>query len=92
MYNLLRNKLHALYRRDQFQIHERIVSFHDILKERYTNARDYLLFHLISGSTFPGFNGCFDFPTPDSIAGFIEMEYLNAFGATAIPRTSQALA
>ena len=86
-YETLRGKLHALYRKDQFRIHERIIEFHDVLKVRYANAREFLLFHLISGSTFPGFNGHFDFPPEDSVERFINREYMEAFPA----RTAQSI-
>jgi len=75
----LREKLRALYRRDQFAIHAKVLVWHDMLKLKYPAARDYLLFHLISGSTQREFNGCFDFPPEDSVEQFIEREYLVAF-------------
>lgn len=76
---LLKKKLHALYQKDQFAIHAKILEWHDDLKLKYPTARDYMLFHLISGSTYRGFNGCFDFPLPDSVEAFIEREYGAAF-------------
>ena len=76
---MLLEKLHALYRKDQFAIHEKILAWHDALKLKYPNAREYMLFHLISGSTFQGFNGCFDFESADSVEAFIEREYRAAF-------------
>ena len=76
---MLLEKLHALYRKDQFAIHEKILVWHDALKLKYPNAREYMLFHLISGSTFQGFNGRFDFEPADSVEAFIEREYRNAF-------------
>jgi hypothetical protein len=77
----LREKLRALYRRDQYEIHEHVLEFHDRLKRKYPAAREYLLFHLISGSTFPDFNGNFDFPFPDSVEAFVLEEYAKAFPA-----------
>jgi len=76
---MLQEKLHALYRKDQMAIHEKVLVWHDALKNKYPNARDYMLFHLISGSTFRGFNGCFDFEPADSVEKFIEREYREAF-------------
>ncbi len=76
---MLLRKLHALYRKDQFAIHEKILVWHDVLKLKYPNAREYMLFHLISGSTFQGFNGYFDFEPADSVEAFIEREYSEAF-------------
>jgi len=78
-YDALHAKLCALYLRDQFEIHDRILVFHDELKVKYPDARQYLMFHLISGSTFLGFNGKFDFPPDDSVEHFIEREYREAF-------------
>ena len=72
-------KLRALYHQDQMAFHEKVLIWHDVLKSKYPNARDYMLFHLISGSTFKGFNGCFDFDPPDSVEAFIEREYRAAF-------------
>ena len=71
--------LRALYTRDQFAIHEKVVAWHDALKHKHPNARDYLMFHLISGSTCREFNGCFDFDSPDSVENFVESEYRAAF-------------
>lgn len=68
-----------MYHRDQFEIHERVLIWHDMLKARYPNAREYLMFHLISGSTFRQFNGCFDFPPEDSVENFILLEYRKVF-------------
>jgi len=76
---MLLEKLHALYHKDQMAIHEKVLVWHDALKLKYPNARDYMLFHLISGSTFKGFNGCFDFEPADSVEAFIEREYCKAF-------------
>jgi len=76
---MLLEKLHALYHKDQFAIHEKILVWHDALKLKYPNAREYMLFHLISGSTFQGFNGYFDFEPEDSVEAFIEREYREAF-------------
>ena len=76
---MLLEKLHALYRKDQFAIHEKVLVWHDGLKLKYPNAREYMLFHLISGSTFKGFNGYFDFESADSVESFIEREYRAAF-------------
>ena len=76
---MLLEKLHALYRKDQMAIHEKVLVWHDALKCKYPNAREYMLFHLISGSTFKGFNGCFDFEPADSVEAFIEREYREAF-------------
>ena len=81
-YELLRLKLRALYRRDQFEIHEKILVWHDQLKLKYPAARSYMLFHLISGSTFDGFSGHFDFSSEDSVELFIEREYAAAFPAS----------
>lgn len=78
-FQALRDKLRALYRRDQYEIHERVLVFHDELKRKYPQAREYLLFHLISGSTFIDFNGHFDFPAPDSVEDFITVEYNKVF-------------
>ena len=70
-----REKLRALYRRDQFAIHAKVLAFHDELKMKYPDAREYLMFHLISGSTLRSFNGKFDFPPGESVEEFIEREY-----------------
>ncbi len=79
LYNALRVKLQALYARDQFEIHEKVLVFHDYLKKKYQNARDHRLFHLISGSTLKNFYGDLDFPEPDSVEHFINAEYAAAF-------------
>ena len=79
LYNALRAKLQALYRRDQFEIHEKVLVFHDYLKKKYPDARGRRLFHLISGSTLRDFYGELDFPKPDSVEGFINREYAVAF-------------
>ena len=78
-YESFRDRLHALYRKDQFEIHEDVLAFHDRLKCKYPNARDFLLFHLISGSTFREFDGSFDFPGSDSVEHFITQKYLETF-------------
>lgn len=85
--DLLRTKLRALYHRDQFAIHEKILWWHDQLKVKYADARDYIMFHLISGSTSKGYNGHFDFPGADSVERFIEAQYAATFpaGEGAIP-------
>ena len=82
LYDALRLKLQALYRRDQFEIHEKVLVFHDYLKKKYPDARDRRLFHLISGSTLKEFYGNLDFPRPDSVADFINAEYTVAFPET----------
>ena len=79
LYDALRLKLQALYRRDQFEIHEKVIVFHDYLKKKYPDARGRRLFHLISGSTLRNFYGELDFPEPDSVEGFIHAEYAKAF-------------
>jgi len=79
--DLLRVKLRALYHRDQFAIHEKVLVWHDQLKLKYADARDYIMFHLISGSTCKGYNGHFDFPDADSVERFIETQYDAAFPA-----------
>lgn len=79
---MLLEKLHALYHKDQMAIHEKVLVWHDALKLKYPNARDYMLFHLISGSTFKGFNGYFDFEPADSVEAFIQREYRAAFPPT----------
>jgi len=81
IYDALRAKLHALYERDQFAIHDRVLAFHDYLKRKYRDARDRRLFHLISGSTLKEFYGSLDFPKPDSVADFINAEYAAAFAS-----------
>ena len=68
-----------MYRRDQYEIHEKVLEFHDYLKSKYSNARDHLLFHLISGSTLKDFYGDIDLPKPDSVEDFINAEYNRAF-------------
>lgn len=79
LYDALRKKLRALYERDQFEIHDKVLTFHDYLKQKYPDARDRRLFHLISGSTLKNFYGELDFPEPDSVEHFINMEYALAF-------------
>jgi len=79
LYNSLRVKLQALYRRDQFEIHEKVLQFHDYLKRKYPDARGHRLFHLISGSTLRDFYGSMDFPKPDSVQDFINAEHASAF-------------
>ena len=79
LYNALRLKLHALYERDQFEIHDKVLVFHDYLKKKYPDARDHRLFHLISGSTLKDFYGDLDFLKPDSVEDFINAEYTAAF-------------
>ena len=79
LYDALRAKLQALYRRDQFAIHDKVLVFHDYLKKKYPNARDHRMFHLISGSTLKDFYGDLDFPYPDSVEAFINNEYADAF-------------
>ena len=78
-YEFLRRRLHALYRRDQFAIHDKVVEWHIELRGKYPNAREYLMFHLISGSTAPNFTGLFDFPPADSVEHFINTEYAEGF-------------
>ena len=80
----LREKLHALYRKDQFAIHAKVLVWHDALKMKYSNAHDYTMFHLISGSTFKDYSGYFDFEADDSVELFIEREYLEAFPLPAV--------
>lgn len=82
----LREKLHALYHKDQFAIHAKVLVWHDALKLKYPNARDYMMFHLVSGSTFKGYSGYFDFDPADSVETFIEREYREAFPLSATPR------
>ena len=79
LYQSLRLKLHALYRRDQFEIHDKVIQFHDYLKKKYPDAREHRLFHLISGSTLLDFYGVLDFPGEDSVENFINTEYARAF-------------
>lgn len=79
LYDALRVKLQALYRRDQFEIHDKVLLFHDYLKKKYPDARGHRLFHLISGSTLKDFYGELDFPGGDSVEKFIRTEYLRAF-------------
>ena len=79
LYDGLRLKLQALYRRDQFEIHEKVLVFHDYLKKKYPDARGRRLFHLISGSTLRDFYGELDFPKPDSVEEFINTEHAVAF-------------
>ena len=79
LYKSLRTKLQALYKRDQYEIHEKVLEFHDYLKRKYPNARDHLFFHLISGSTLKDFYGDTDMPEPDSVEDFINTEYARAF-------------
>lgn len=79
LYYALRVKLHALYERDQFEIHDKVLVFHDYLKKKYPDARDRRLFHLISGSTLKEFYGSLDFSKPDSVADFINAEHNTAF-------------
>lgn len=75
LYDSLRAKLQALYARDQLEIHDKVLVFHDYLKKKYPDARDHRLFHLISGSTIKDFYGGLDFPKPDSVEDFINAEY-----------------
>lgn len=79
LYDALRVKLQALYRRDQFEIHDKVLDFHDYLKKKYPDARGRRLFHLISGSTLRDFYGELDFPKPDSVEDFVNREYDAAF-------------
>jgi hypothetical protein len=79
VYSSLQAKLNALYEKEQYEIHERIMDFHSILKERHPNTQDYALYHLISFSTMTEYGGCFDFPEPDSVERFIDSEYRKAF-------------
>jgi hypothetical protein len=79
IYETLRAKLHRLYERDQYDIHERVLAFHDYLKQKYPDPRDRRLFHLISGSTLKDAYSHLDFPKPDSVADFINSEYAVAF-------------
>ena len=81
LYNALRAKLQALYERDQFEIHDKVLVFHDYLKKKYPDARDRHLFHLISGSTLKDFYGDLDFPKPDSVEDFINSEHALLFPA-----------
>lgn len=83
-YESLQVKLRALYHRDQFAIHEKILAWHDQLKLKYPDAREYMMFHLISGSTFNGYNGRFDFPGADSVELFIETQYKAVFPTEAV--------
>src|SRR5258708_6819327 len=79
IYEASRRRLRALYGRDQYEIHCKVLAWHDTMKSKYPDARDYLMYHLISGSTYLGFNGCFDFPGDDSVEHFINTEFLEAF-------------
>ncbi len=79
LYDELRTKLHTLYQRDQFEIHDAVLAFHDYLKTKYSDARDRRLFHLISGSTLKDFYGEVDFPKPDSVEDFINAQYNAVF-------------
>ena len=79
LYESLRAKLRALYDRDQFEIHDKVLAFHNELKRRYPNPRQYRLFHLISGSTLNDMYGLLDLPKPDSVEDFIDAEYAKAF-------------
>jgi hypothetical protein len=79
IYAVLREKLAALYEHDQYAIHEKVLSLHIHLTSKYPNAREYQLFHLISGSTPKQWNGAMDFPPPDSVKEFILREYAAAF-------------
>ena len=75
LYDELREKLAALYRRDQDDIHGKILVFHEYLKCKYPDSRERRLFHLLSGSTPRGEYHLFDFPEPDSIETFIDTEF-----------------
>lgn len=77
--NELKGKLHALYLRDQYEIHDKVVAFYGLLGLKYRDAQEYLMFHLLAWSTCLGFNGKFDFPHADSVEQFIESEYWKAF-------------
>jgi len=79
LYDSLRARLRALYRRDQFEIHDKVILFHDFLKKKHPDARDHRLFHLISGSTLKDFYGDLDFSRPDSVEDFINDEYARVF-------------
>jgi len=80
LYEAMREKLRALYRRDQDEIHDRVLAFHDGLKVRYPDFRDYQLFHLVSGSTLRDSHPKMDFPSPDSVEEFVNAEWAKAFG------------
>jgi hypothetical protein len=79
LYNSLRVKLQALYRRDQYEIHDKVIEFHDYLKKKYPNAREHRLFHLISGSTLLDSYDDMDFDGIDSVENFINTECAKAF-------------
>lgn len=83
-YEVLRLRLQALYGRDHRQVaefHEVVVDVCDILTFKHADAREHLLFHLLSGSTLPHTTGLFDFQRPDSIEDLINTHFFNAFPA-----------
>ncbi len=79
----LHRKMRALYSHDQYAIHDRVLTFHDHLKEKYPDYRQYQLVHLISGSTVQGPFVRYDFPGEDSVEAFVGREYERVFGPTA---------
>ncbi len=76
----LRARLTALYKRDQFEIHDKVLVFHDKLKKKYSDYLQCRLYHLISGSTMKTPYVRFDYPGEDSIEQFILREYDLVFG------------
>ena len=78
----LRSKLTALYKRDQYEIHDKVLVFHDALKKKYSDYLQCRLYHLISGSTMKMPYVRFDYAGEDSIERFILDEYAKVFGSS----------
>lgn len=86
----LRRYLAALYKIDQFAIHDKVIEFHDRLKQKYTDYHQCRLYHLISGSTIALPVTRFDYLGADSIEAFILGEYTAVFGTLAPPEAKAA--
>jgi len=78
-WQLLHEKLTAMYKRDQFSIHEKVINLHKRLKKKYPYYMQVRLYHLLSMSTVQRPKIHFDFPDEDSVEKFIEQEHAKFF-------------
>lgn len=69
----LKDKMLVVSKRGNIlETYDKISEFGEKLLEKYPDARSYLLFHLLIGSTPPYDLSLFDFPGDDSVEKFIK--------------------
>ena len=70
----LEKVLKELYERNRFGFYEAVVNKAEELMAKHPDYKDYLLFHLLIGSTVEGECANYDFPGEDSIKLFLETQ------------------